>query len=128
MVWNLPATSPCSPPQQGSFAVHDLDSDHHDRVQRVDQDGAGLSSARRPVSQYSSANFCATTSGHFHTRTLFNTIAEPGVDRVMFFAGYPHEAMQEAATWFDVDRDLPEHLGPPKPTATHLFPIAGRYR
>jgi len=46
----------------------------------------------------------------------------------MFFAGYPHEAMQEAATWFDVDRDLPEHLGPPKPTATHLFPIAGRYR
>jgi gamma-resorcylate decarboxylase len=65
------------------------------------KDGVGLGSARRPVSEYFSANFYATTSGHFHTRTLFNTIAELGVDRVLFSADYPYETMEEAAAWFD---------------------------
>ena len=65
------------------------------------QDGAGLGSARRKVSEYFSDNFYATTSGHFHTCTLFNTIAELGVDRVMFSADYPYETMEEAAAWFD---------------------------
>ncbi len=64
-------------------------------------DGAGLGAARRKVSEYFSDNFYATTSGHFHTRTLFNTIAELGVDRVMFSADYPYETMEEAAGWFD---------------------------
>jgi len=36
------------------------------------KDGAGLGAARRPVSDYFGANFYATTSGHFHTRTLFS--------------------------------------------------------
>ena len=65
------------------------------------KDGAGLGAARRRVSEYFTANFYATTSGHFHTRTLFNTIAELGVDRVMFSADYPYETMEEAAAWFD---------------------------
>ena len=65
------------------------------------KDGAGLGSARRKVSEYFSDNFYATTSGHFHTRTLFNTIAELGVDRVLFSADYPSETMEEAAAWFD---------------------------
>jgi gamma-resorcylate decarboxylase len=65
------------------------------------KDGAGLGSARRKVSEYFAANFYATTSGHFHTRTLFNTLAELGVDRVMFSADYPYETMEEAAAWFD---------------------------
>jgi 2,3-dihydroxybenzoate decarboxylase len=65
------------------------------------KDGAGLGSARRKVSEYLSDNFYATTSGHFHTRTLFNTIAELGVDRVLFSADYPYETMEEAAAWFD---------------------------
>ena len=65
------------------------------------KDGAGLGSARRKVSEYFSANFYATTSGHFHTRTLFSTIAELGVDRVMFSADYPYETMEEASAWFD---------------------------
>jgi 2,3-dihydroxybenzoate decarboxylase len=65
------------------------------------KDGAGLGSAKRTVSEYFSANFYATTSGHFHTRTLFNTIAELGVDRVLFSADYPYETMEEAAAWFD---------------------------
>lgn len=65
------------------------------------KDGAGLGVARRKVSEYFSDNFYATTSGHFHTRTLFNTIAELGVDRVLFSADYPYETMEEAASWFD---------------------------
>jgi 2,3-dihydroxybenzoate decarboxylase len=65
------------------------------------KDGIGLGSAQRRVSEYFSANFYATTSGHFHTRTLFNTIAELGVDRVMFSADFPYETMEEAAAWFD---------------------------
>jgi predicted TIM-barrel fold metal-dependent hydrolase len=65
------------------------------------KDGAGLGAARRKVSEYFSDNFYATTSGHFHTRTLFNTIAELGVDRVLFSADYPYETMEEAAGWFD---------------------------
>lgn len=35
------------------------------------KDGAGLGTRRRPVSGYFSANFYATTSGHFHARTPF---------------------------------------------------------
>jgi gamma-resorcylate decarboxylase len=51
--------------------------------------GAGLGAARRRVGEYFSNNFYVTTSGHFHTRTLFNTISEIGVDRVMFSADLP---------------------------------------
>lgn len=65
------------------------------------REGVGLGSARRRVSHYFNENFYVTTSGHFHTRTLFNTISEIGVDRVMFSADYPYEDMQEAADWFD---------------------------
>lgn len=71
------------------------------------KDGTGLGSAQRRVSEYFTANFYATTSGHFHTRTLFNTIAELGVDRVMFSADFPYEYMEEAAAWFDFS--LPNH-------------------
>jgi predicted TIM-barrel fold metal-dependent hydrolase len=45
--------------------------------------------------------FYVTTSGHSHFRTLFNTISEIGVDRVMFSVDYPYETMEEAAGWFD---------------------------
>lgn len=71
---------------------HRLDKQH---------EGVGLGNAKRRVSHYFNDNFHVTTSGHFHTRTLFNTISEIGVDRVMFSADYPYESMEEAATWFD---------------------------
>jgi hypothetical protein len=51
------------------------------------------------VSEYFNNNFYVTTSGHSHTRTLFNTISEIGVDRVMFSVDYPYETMEEAAGW-----------------------------
>jgi gamma-resorcylate decarboxylase len=69
---------------------------------RKQRDGVGLGVARRKVSEYFSENFYATTSGHFHSRSLFNTIAELGVDRVMFSTDYPYETMEEASGWFDV--------------------------
>jgi 2,3-dihydroxybenzoate decarboxylase len=49
-------------------------------------EGVGLGAAQRRVSEYFNNNFYVTISGHFHTRTLFNTISEIGVDRVMFSA------------------------------------------
>jgi 2,3-dihydroxybenzoate decarboxylase len=67
----------------------------------MQRDGVGLGAARRTVSEYLNNNFYVTSSGHLHTRTLFNTISEPGVDRVMFSADYPHEYMDDAASWFD---------------------------
>ncbi|MCX4792122.1 MULTISPECIES: hypothetical protein [unclassified Streptomyces] len=33
-----------------------------------------------------------TTSGHFHTRTLYDTIGEIGTDRVLFSVDYPYES------------------------------------
>lgn len=64
-------------------------------------EGVGLGAAQRRVSEYFNDNFYFTTSGHFHTRTLYNSISEIGVDRVMFSADYPYESMEEAAAWFD---------------------------
>jgi predicted TIM-barrel fold metal-dependent hydrolase len=65
------------------------------------REGVGLGNARGKVGQYFSDNFYVTTSGHFHTRALFNAISELGVDRVMFSADYPYETMEEACAWFD---------------------------
>ena len=65
------------------------------------REGVGLGNARRKVGQYFSDNFYVTTSGHFHTRALFNAISELGVDRVMFSADYPYETMEEACAWLD---------------------------
>jgi len=64
----------------------------------------------------------ANTSWHFRTRAVFNTIAELGVDRVMFSAGYPYETMQEAAAWFDaalLSRDDARKIG--RDNARRLF-------
>lgn len=65
------------------------------------RNGDGLGRARESVSHYLASNFLLTTSGHFHTRALFNAISEIGVDRVLFSADYPFETMRDAAEWFD---------------------------
>jgi gamma-resorcylate decarboxylase len=56
---------------------------------------------KKPLAQYLRDHFYITTSGHFHTATLANVIAEMGVDRVMFSVDYPYEDMTEGANWFD---------------------------
>lgn len=64
-------------------------------------EGSGRGTAQESVSHYFNRNFLLTTSGHFHTRTLHNAIAEIGSDRVLFSVDYPYETMQEAAAWLD---------------------------
>lgn len=67
----------------------------------MQRNGMGLGKAKRPVTEYYSRNFYVTTSGHFHTKALLNTISEVGVDHVMFSVDYPYERMDLGAPWFD---------------------------
>jgi predicted TIM-barrel fold metal-dependent hydrolase len=55
----------------------------------------------RPVSDYLRENFYVTTSGNFSSRALATTIAELGVERVLFSVDYPYESLAEGARWFD---------------------------
>lgn len=57
--------------------------------------------ANKEVAEYFRANFYLTTSGHFNTPELINSIAEIGVDRVMFSIDYSFEDFSDAAGWFD---------------------------
>jgi predicted TIM-barrel fold metal-dependent hydrolase len=57
--------------------------------------------AQNRVADYFRANFHLTTSGHFSTPALIDTIAEIGADRVMFSVDYPFEDFSDAADWFD---------------------------
>lgn len=57
--------------------------------------------AKKKMADYLRENFYLTTSGNFCTHTLQDTIAEVGVDRILFSADYPFERMQEAGDWFD---------------------------
>jgi predicted TIM-barrel fold metal-dependent hydrolase len=57
--------------------------------------------AQNPVADYFRANFYVTTSGHFSTPALIDTIAEVGADRIMFSVDYPFEDFSDAADWFD---------------------------
>jgi predicted TIM-barrel fold metal-dependent hydrolase len=64
------------------------------------REGIGLGAAKRRVSDYFNDNFTVTTSGHFDTRSVDNTISEIGADRVIFSVDYPYESMEEAVGWF----------------------------
>jgi predicted TIM-barrel fold metal-dependent hydrolase len=57
--------------------------------------------AKKSVADYFRANFYVTTSGHYSTPALLDTIAEIGIDRVMFSVDYPFEDISDAAEWFD---------------------------
>jgi 2,3-dihydroxybenzoate decarboxylase len=57
--------------------------------------------AKRWVADYFRENFVLTTSGNFSTSALTQAIAEIGVDRVLWSADYPFEAISDAAEWID---------------------------
>ncbi len=57
--------------------------------------------AKQRASYYFRKNFWITTSGHFHTPALMNTIEEIGEERVMFSVDHPFEQIDTAARWFD---------------------------
>ncbi|MGR6977506.1 amidohydrolase family protein [Mycobacteroides abscessus] len=63
--------------------------------------GSGLGHNTLPVEEYFHNNFYATTAGHFHTKSLHNTMLELGVDRTMFSIDYPYEDIQQGSEWFD---------------------------
>lgn len=81
---------------------------------------------QKPLSRYLRDNFYITTSGHFHTATLNNVIAEMGIERVMFSVDYPYESMSEGADWFDgcpLDQEARIKIG--RSNARRLLKIAG---
>jgi 2,3-dihydroxybenzoate decarboxylase len=57
--------------------------------------------AKKRVADYVRANFVLTTSGNFSTSALNQAIAEIGVERVLWSADYPFEAISDAADWID---------------------------
>jgi gamma-resorcylate decarboxylase len=57
--------------------------------------------AGRTVTEYLRSNIHLTTSGSFRTPALMNTIAEVGVERVLFSIDYPFEDTEDAVGWFD---------------------------
>ncbi len=63
--------------------------------------GADPPKANRKVSEYFSQNFYATTSGHFHTKSMLKLYRGNGCRSVMFSVDYPYEEIRSAANWFD---------------------------
>ncbi len=55
----------------------------------------------KPASQYLRENFYVSTSGNFHTPSLTGTIAQMGIDRVLFSVDYPFETLEAASRWLD---------------------------
>jgi gamma-resorcylate decarboxylase len=91
---------------------------------RLDEQRDGLrgGKAQRRPSYYFANNFYITTSGHFHTRPLLETIEELGPNRVLFSVDYPYEQTDEAARWFDdmlLNADVKQKIG--RDNANELF-------
>ncbi len=57
--------------------------------------------AKKPVADYVRNNFVLTTSGNFSTSALNQSIAEIGIERVLWSADYPFEDISDAAEWID---------------------------
>jgi gamma-resorcylate decarboxylase len=58
--------------------------------------------AKKRVADYFRDNFVLTTSGNFSTSALVQAVAEIGIDRVLWSADYPFEAVSDAAEWIDM--------------------------
>ncbi len=57
--------------------------------------------AKKTLTEYLRSNFYLTTSGQFRTASLIDSIAEVGVDRILFSADWPFEEISDAVVWFD---------------------------
>ena len=70
---------------------------------RLDEqrDGEHGAKSNRRASHYFRSNFWLTTSGHYHSRPLLESLHQIGDDRVLFSVDYPYEQMTSAARWFD---------------------------
>jgi gamma-resorcylate decarboxylase len=77
------------------------------RVDHILRKGRRGMPCAREVGDYLRGNVHITTSGNFRTPSLAATLAEVGVDRVLYSVDYPFEKHADAASWFDAC-DLPE--------------------
>ena len=57
--------------------------------------------AKKSVADYVRNNVVVTTSGNFSTSALNQSIAEIGIERVLWSADYPFEDISDAAEWID---------------------------
>jgi gamma-resorcylate decarboxylase len=57
--------------------------------------------AKKSVADYVRNNVVVTTSGNFSTSALNQSIAEIGIERVLWSADYPFEDISDAADWID---------------------------
>lgn len=81
--------------------------------------------AKRQIADYVRENFYVTTSGNFSTPALVLTVAQLGVDRVMFSVDWPFEEIAHAATWFDaVDISESDRLKIGRTNAARLLKLA----
>ena len=55
----------------------------------------------KPASHYLRDNFYISTSGNFHTPSLIGTIAQVGIDRMLFSIDYPFETLKSGSRWLD---------------------------
>ncbi len=67
---------------------------------RINKTARGMP-AKRPLPEYMQENVWVTTSGQFHSPSLWATIMEMGADRVLFSTDTPFEEVSDACTWFD---------------------------
>jgi predicted TIM-barrel fold metal-dependent hydrolase len=97
------------------------------RVQhRYDVTHRGVELAR-PLAEYLTTNFHATTSGFFDDDALRFTIDKMGVERVMFSTDYPYEDMIAAGRWLDQTALTDsERLAVSRSKAQRLFKIPDR--
>src|SRR3954465_6591087 len=80
--------------------------------------------AKKWVADYFRENFVLTTSGNFSTSALVQSVAEIGVERVLWSADYPFEDISDAADWFDsapIDEDARRKIG--RDNALKLFKL-----
>ncbi|MFD9665060.1 amidohydrolase family protein [Rhodococcus sp. NPDC059968] len=82
----------------------------------------------RPLAEYLTTNFHATTSGFFDDAALRFTIEKMGHERVMFSSDYPYEDMIAASEWFDrAPLTEQEHRAVSHSNAEKLFKIHNQW-
>jgi len=81
--------------------------------------------AKKSVADYFRNNFVLTTSGNFSTSALNQSIAEIGVEHVLWSADYPFEDISDAAEWIDAAPiGEPDRLKIARTNAMKLFKLA----
>lgn len=80
--------------------------------------------AKQTMRYYMQNNVHLTTSGNFNDPTFHCTVAEVGMDRILFSVDYPFETTSDAAVWFDnMEMDEADRLAVGRTNAIELFKL-----